>query len=90
MSLEFFTPLAWGVMVVWTAYSLPKINHFAKYGDISYGIYIYHGPTLKILLTIGAFTEVGIWPATIIYIICVAFIGLVSWHFLEKRILKRN
>lgn len=88
--LEVFTPLAWGIIILWCAYSLPIFNNFAKYGDISYGIYIYHGPILKILLTLGLFTQIGIWSAATVYVVCVVLIGLVSWHLLENQFLKRK
>ena len=87
---EVITPLAWGIIVLWCAYSLPALNNFAKYGDISYGIYIYHGPILKILLSVGLFSAIGVWPAATLYIVCVVLIGLISWHCLEKPILKRK
>jgi len=88
--LEIFTPLAWGIVILWCAYSLPALNNFAKYGDISYGIYIYHGPIFKILLTLGLFTQIGVWPASAVFIACVILTGLVSWHLLENRFLKRK
>lgn len=87
---EIMTPLAWGIIVLWCAYSLPTFNNFAKYGDISYGIYIYHGPILKVLLTLGIFTQIGIWPATVIYIACVILVGIASWYLLENRFLHRK
>lgn len=88
--LDILFPLAWGVIVLWSAYSLKALNNFAKYGDISYGVYIYHCPILKILLTIGLFTQIGIWPAVIVYIACVILTGLFSWHALETHFLKRK
>lgn len=88
--IEIFTPLAWGIIVLWCAYSLPLFNNFAKYGDISYGIYIYHAPILKILLSVGLFTSIGVWSASSLYIIIVLLIGFISWHFLENRFLQRR
>lgn len=88
--LEILTPLAWGIIVLWCAYSLTALNNFAKYGDISYGIYIYHGPILKILLTLGCFSAVGTATAATLYVALVLLIGFASWHLLEKRILKRK
>ncbi|MBR1878343.1 MAG: acyltransferase [Paludibacteraceae bacterium] len=89
-AMEVLTPLAWGIIVLWCAWSLPALNNFAKYGDVSYGIYIYHGPILKILLTIGLFTQTGVWPAAAVYIVCVILTGLASWHLMEKHFLKRT
>ena len=88
--VEILTPAAWGIMVLWCAYSLPALNNFAKYGDISYGIYIYHAPLLKTLLYVGLFTRIGVWPATAVYVACVVLVGLCSWHLLENRFLKRK
>lgn len=90
LDVEIFTPLVWGIIVLWAAYSLKALNNFAKYGDISYGIYIYHGMLLKILLTVGCFTTLGIIPASLIYIGLVIVVGLASWHLLENRFLKRK
>ena len=90
LDIEIFTPLAWGIIILWCAYSLPRLNNFAKYGDISYGIYIYHGPILKILLTLGLFTHIGVWPATIVYIACIVLTGQASWHALENLFLRRQ
>ena len=88
--LEILTPLAWGTIVLWAAYSLKALNNFAKYGDISYGIYIYHGPILKILLTVGLFRSLGVLGASLVYIGMVVLFGLLSWHLLEKRVLRRK
>jgi peptidoglycan/LPS O-acetylase OafA/YrhL len=88
--IELLHPLAWGVIVLWCAYSLPIFNHFAKYGDISYGIYIYHGPILKILLSVGLFSAISLPYATIVYLISVLIIGFLSWHLLENKFLRRN
>ena len=90
LGIEYFTPLSWGIMILWVAYSVPSLNNFAKYGDISYGIYIYHGPIIKTLLTLGLFSQIGIWPATAVYIILVLLVGFCSWHLLENRFLKRR
>ena len=89
-NLEVLTPLAWGLIVLWCAYSLPIFNNFAKYGDISYGIYIYHAPILKILLSVGVFSYMEIWSASLIYISLVTIVSYASWHLLEKRILNRK
>lgn len=90
IDIEILTPLAWGIIVLWCAWSLPKLNNFAKYGDVSYGIYIYHGPILKIMLCTGLFTALGTIGASCFYVVGVIVAGLLSWHLLEKRVLKRR
>ena len=88
--IEYLMPLAWGSIVLWCAFSFPFLNNFAKYGDISYGIYIYHGPILKILLSVGIFNTLGLPLASSIYLIGVLCTGFISWHLLENRFLKRK
>lgn len=85
---EILVPLTYGIIVLWAAWSLPKLNDFAKYGDISYGIYIYHGPVIKIMLTLGLFSSYPLPLAVAITLIIILVCGFLSWHLLEKRILK--
>jgi peptidoglycan/LPS O-acetylase OafA/YrhL len=88
--MEILSPVAWGIIVLWAAYSLRILNNFGKYGDISYGIYIYHGPIIKTLLTVGCFSVLGVKAASFLYIALVILAGMASWHLLEKQILKRK
>ncbi len=90
LDMEWFLPLAFGIMVLWCAYSLPKLNDFARWGDISYGIYIYHSPMIKILYTIGFFAAMNVWVASGLFILIVVSLALISWHGMEKRVLKRH
>ena len=90
LGYEILRPLAFGIIILWCAWSLRWLNNFAKYGDISYGIYIYHGPILKTLLCTGCFSALGIIWGSITYIIGVLSAGWLSWHLLEKHVLKRK
>lgn len=87
---EILRPLAFGIIILWCAWSLKALNNFSKYGDISYGIYIYHGPILKLLLCTGSFAAMGAIGGSIVYIASVLSAGWLSWHLLEKHALKRK
>ncbi len=87
---EWMLPLAFGVIVIWCAYSLSALNNFARFGDISYGVYIYHAPLIKILYTVGFFTAMNAWLASGVFILMVVAVSLLSWHGMEKRILQRQ
>lgn len=90
LHIEWLMPLAFGIIVLWAAYSLPFLNNFAKAGDISYGIYIYHAPLIKIAYTFGLFSVLNIWSASVVIILITVVLGLLSWHLLEKPILSRT
>ncbi len=90
LSWEWLLPLAFGIVVLWCAYSLPALNHFARFGDISYGLYIYHAPLIKMLYTLGFFTVLNPWLASSIFVLIVVAAALLSWHGMEKRILQRK
>ncbi len=82
--------LTLGEIVIWCAYSLSALNNFARFGDISYGVYIYHAPLIKILYTVGFFTAMNAWLASGVFILMVVAVSLLSWHGMEKRILQRQ
>ena len=68
------------------AYSMPQLSgKLLKGNDISYGIYIFHCLAINVLLELGYFQT----PATVPFVVVIAIcLGLLSWHFLEKPILR--
>jgi peptidoglycan/LPS O-acetylase OafA/YrhL len=46
--IDVFYPAALGLLVIIAAYSLPFLNNFGKYGDFTYGLYIYHFPIIQL------------------------------------------
>lgn len=88
--VEYFLPLAYGTMVVWAAYSLKCFNNLGRFGDISYGIYIYHAPLLKLLMTVGLLSTINAYCTLGLYLILVMLVGAISWHCMEKHFLNRK
>lgn len=86
---EVLRPLALGCIVIYCAFSFSFFNKFGKYGDISYGIYIFHFPIIQMFISLGLYKNHPIlaFLGTII-VVCIA--GLLSWHLIEKRFLSRN
>lgn len=87
--LPLFRPLFLSVIVIYLACSFPYLGNAGKYGDLSYGIYIWHFPVLQVMIAQGFFKENALLPllsATLI----VAVLAFMSWHIIEKPFLKRS
>lgn len=87
--IDFFYPAAFGIIVIIAAYSLPFLNNFGKYGDFTYGMYIYHFPIIQLFRQYDLFERFNpILMAILIVFITFSFAAF-SWFFIEKRFLDR-
>lgn len=89
MGWEILAPFALSSLVFSIAYSLKWLNNFGKYGDISYGIYIFHFPIIKLAIEFNFFDRYNPYLVALSIILTVLLTGFLSWHLLEKRFLKR-
>ncbi len=87
---EYLFPLAFGLTIIYCAYSLPLLNKFGKYGDFSYGIYIWHFPIIQLFIHFGLFDSAPDWLAFAITILSVLTMGWLSWNLIEKHFLKHR
>ena len=70
-------------ILFWFAFaSFPRLNPFKKFSDISYGIYLYGWPSQKLFL--WYFPHLSPWLLTFLALCSSAFLGFISWHFVEK------
>lgn len=85
MDLALLYPAALGVVVIYMATALRYLGDFGKFGDLSFGIYIWHFPIIQIFVTYDLFDRPAIAiPALILSILSVSYL---SWHVVEKRFL---
>lgn len=63
---------------------LPFFSTFGKYGDMSYGIYIYSFPVQQTLVYLFSFKVYTLMVTSILISI---LLGLLSWNFIEKKML---
>lgn len=84
---EVFAPLGLSLMVFALAFSFKKLNNFGKYGDISYGIYIFHFPLIQLAVHFGLFERYNPFLVAFCILAAVIILGLLSWHLVEKKIL---
>ena len=85
INLLFIEPLALAVCVIFFACFLPYFGNFMKYGDFSYGIYIYHFPLIQLLLALK--TDWSPYKLLLISSLIVLGSAIASWHIVEKRFL---
>jgi peptidoglycan/LPS O-acetylase OafA/YrhL len=87
--IDFFYPAAFGTIVIIVAYSLPFLNNFGKYGDFTYGLYIYHFPIIQLFRQYNLFEKYNpIAMAFAVILIALSF-AIFSWFVIEKRFLDR-
>ncbi|MEO7336525.1 MAG: acyltransferase [Caldimonas sp.] len=86
--LTIVLPIAGAYLIFWFAFlSIPRLRSFTRYGDFSYGIYLYSFPLLQIV----AYWSVqangkALSPWSLFLVAWPLSIGCaaISWHLLEK------
>ncbi len=80
-------PLAMTVIIIGGYFRY--LGNWGRFGDLSYGIYIYHFPILQTLIALGLLTTMPLAGAIVAMILTIAA-GLASWHFIEKPFLPKK
>lgn len=87
--LETIRPLAVGALVAGIAYAPGLSLKAARWGDISYGVYITHFPIINGLIALGVFA-VNPWLGIALSGVIVVFSSLLMWRFVERPFLRRD
>lgn len=87
--LNLFYPLALGVIIIIAAYNISFFNGFGKYGDFTYGLYIYHYPIIQLFRQYNLFENYNPILMGLLVILITLFFAVFSWFFIEKRFLDR-
>jgi peptidoglycan/LPS O-acetylase OafA/YrhL len=89
LRIDVFYPFAFGTIVIILAYSMPFFNNFGRYGDFTYGIYIYHFPIIQLFKQYDLFEKHNPLIMAILVIILTLLLAVFSWFVIEKRFLDR-
>ena len=87
--IDFFYPAAFGSLVIIAAYNLPFLNNFGKYGDFTYGLYIYHFPIIQLFKQYDLFEKHNPILMAFLAVSITFFFAVFSWFVVEKRFLER-
>ncbi len=81
--LFLFRPAAIATLTLGACLLLPHIQGPARWGDFSYGTYIFHYPIVQMFVAAGLF-RVHPWGALLLLLVTVAVAASVSWFAVEK------
>jgi peptidoglycan/LPS O-acetylase OafA/YrhL len=82
-------PLAVGTIVYWAAIACPKIADVGRFGDFSYGIYLWHWPLLQTFIACGLFAVAPVPSALALFAMILA-IAILSWFVVERPFLSHR
>ena len=82
-------PVWLGIIVIYGAYGLPYLGNFARFGDLSYGLYIFHFPVIQVLVAAGYF-ERAPFAGLLTAMATSLALAYLSWHLVERRFLGRR
>jgi peptidoglycan/LPS O-acetylase OafA/YrhL len=82
-------PAFFALAVLTVATSMPYLGNFGKFGDLSYGTYIFHSIVIHLMFTFGVLKS-----NPLVGLLCVvgvvALLAYCSWRWIEKPLLKRS
>jgi len=82
-------PVAITAIVYWLAICAPRLPPLGKYGDFSYGTYLYHFPLVQVTIALGLFA----WSplvGVVTVVVAVASCAMLSWRFIENPLLHKS
>lgn len=88
--LLLFSPVALAIMTLFVAYNFKFLNHFGRYGDFTYGTYIFHFPIIQLFVWTGIYQYFNRVELFFIIIFIVLICAIFSWKFIESKFISRN
>ncbi len=82
---RYVLPFAFSYVLPWLAFRLP-FHNAARFGDFSYGLYIYAFPVQQLLALVGI-PHWGFWGYLLLSVTATLPLAFLSWHVVERRCL---
>lgn len=83
-------PAVFGFIVFYMAYNIKFLNNFGKYGDFTYGIYIFHFPIIQIFVYYKLFYKYNPLFTSAIVLFLILVLSVLSWHIIELPYLSKS
>ena len=88
--LEALRVLGLSGLVVGVAFTPGPALNAARWGDISYGVYIVHFPIVQALIAFGVFAQFGLWGGVAVSAVLVFAASFILWWWVEKPALRQD
>ncbi len=75
-------PISLAVVIIYFSILFKYLGNWGKFGDISFGLYIWHFPIIQVFINYNLFDN--LISGLIFLFSILLFISLLSWHFIEK------
>jgi len=85
----FILSIAIGLLVIYFATIFRYCGNFGKFGDLSFGIYIWHFPIIQVFINFNFF-KLSPFFSTVSLILTVLLFSVFSWNFIEKPFLRKK
>ncbi len=86
---QLFYPISLAIIVIFTALIFPYLGNWGRFGDMSYGVYIYHFPLIQIFTTLSLF-KTQPWLGFLALLAAIISTAFLSYRYIERPFLKRS
>lgn len=81
-------PACAAIIAIYIAQYAPYVGHVARYGDFSYGLFVFHYPIVQAAIALGVF-KLSPWIAVPSTFATVMLAAVLSWRLVERPSLSR-
>ncbi len=81
--------LGLGITILWCALALPQLFDAARWGDLSYGVYIIHFPIVQVIVALGLFSTSPAL-ACVVSVVAILLGSALMWWTVERPSLRAD